>query len=106
MNKIRIILLSYDHQLIQKAGIRIINSVEPTGALIAGPVPLKTKKEVFTVLRSPHVSKNSREQFMQCTYKRLIDIYLPAIPNRTLERLNELELPLGVYTFVQAYKQK
>ncbi len=104
MNKIRIILLSYDHQLVQKAAVRIINGIQSTGASIAGPVPLKTKKEIFTVIRSPHVDKDSREQFMQCTHKRLIDVYLPAVPNRTLDRLNDLELPLGVYAFVQAYK--
>ena len=102
MNKIRIVLLSYDLQLIEKACARIINSVEPTGALISGPVPLKTRKKIFTVLRSPHVNKDSREQYIQCTYKRLIDVYLPTMRERTLQRLNDLELPVGVNASVKA----
>ena len=96
MNKIRVNLASYDHRLLQKTIARIINAVEPTGAKVSGSVALKTKKEIITVLRSPHVNKNSREQFVQHTYRRFIDVDLPIITESTVKALRDLALPMGV----------
>src|SRR5689334_4034883 len=73
--KIRIKLKSYDHNLVDKSSEKIVRAVKATGAVVSGPIPLPTEKEKFTVLRSPHVNKKSREQFQLCTYKRLVDIY-------------------------------
>ena len=73
--KIRIKLRSYDHNLVDKSSEKIVRAVKTTGAVVSGPIPLPTVKEKFTVLRSPHVNKKSREQFQLCTYKRLVDIY-------------------------------
>ena len=92
--KIRIKLKSYDHNLIDKSAEKIIKTVKSTGALISGPVPLPTKKTVFTVLRSPHVDKKSREQFETRSHKRLIDIFNST--QRTVDSLMKLELPAGV----------
>ncbi len=92
--KIRIKLKSYDHNLIDKSAERIIRTVKQTGAVISGPIPLPTEKTVYTVLRSPHVDKKSREQFESRTHKRLIDI-LNSTP-KTVDSLMRLELPAGV----------
>ncbi len=92
--KIRIKLKSYDHQLVDKSTERIVKAVKSTGAMVSGPIPLPTEKEVFTVLRSPHVNKKAREQFQLCTYKRLIDIY--STSSKTVDALMKLELPSGV----------
>jgi small subunit ribosomal protein S10 len=92
--KIRIKLKSFDHNLLDGSADKIVKAVKSTGAVISGPIPLPTRKEKFTVLRSPHVSKKSREQFQLCTYKRLIDIY-SASP-KTVDALMKLELPSGV----------
>ena len=73
--KIRIKLRSYDHNLVDKSTEKIVKTVKNSGAVISGPIPLPTEKEVFTVLRSPHVNKKAREQFEVMSYKRLIDIY-------------------------------
>ena len=74
--KIRIKLRSYDHNLVDKSTEKIVKTVRNSGAVISGPIPLPTKKEIFTVLRSPHVNKKSREQFQMRTHKRLDrDIY-------------------------------
>ncbi len=102
MKKIRIKLTSFDIQLLLKAAERIVKGVAPTGAVISGPVPLKRKKEVFTVLRSPFVNKNSREKFIQYTYRRLIDIYPPLVASKTIDVLTKLELPTGVETSIKA----
>lgn len=67
--KIRIKLKSYDHNLVDKSSDKIVKAVKNTGAVVSGPIPLPTDKEIFTVLRSPHVNKKSREQFQLCTYK-------------------------------------
>ena len=92
--KIRIRLKSFDHRMIDKAAGDIIRTASNTGARIAGPVPLPTKIDKVTVLRSPHVDKKSREQFETRTHKRLIDI-LDATP-QTVDSLMKLELPAGV----------
>jgi small subunit ribosomal protein S10 len=91
---IRIKLKAYDHQLIDKSSEKIITTAKTTGALISGPIPLPTKRSVFTVLRSPHVDKKSREQFEVRIHKRLIDIHNAT--NKTIDQLMKLELPAGV----------
>ncbi len=92
--KIRIKLKSYDHNLVDKSSEKIVKTVRNTGAVISGPIPLPTQKKIFTVLRSPHVNKKSREQFQLCTYKRLLDIY--SSTSKTVDALMKLELPSGV----------
>ena len=92
--KIRIKLRSYDHNLVDKSTEKIVKTVRNSGAVVTGPIPLPTKREIFTVLRSPHVNKKSREQFQLCTYKRLIDIF--AASPATVDALMKLELPSGV----------
>mgnify|MGYP002569424551 CR=1 FL=1 len=91
----RIILKAYDHQLIDFAASKLIDTVKKTGAKVSGPVPLPTKKEVVTILRAVHKYKDSREQFEQRTHKRLIDIIAPT--NKTVDALQRLEMPAGVY---------
>ena len=73
--KIRIKLKSYDHNLVDKSAEKIVKTVKSTGAVVSGPIPLPTHKRIYTVLRSPHVNKKSREQFQLCAYKRLMDIF-------------------------------
>lgn len=92
--KIRIKLKSYDHNLIDKSTEKIIKAVKSTGAVILGPIPLPTKKTKYTVLRSPHVDKKSREQFEICSHKRLIYIMNPS--PKTVDSLIKFELPAGV----------
>ena len=92
--KIRIKLKSYDHNLVDKSAEKIVRSVKTTGAVINGPIPLPTEKKIFTVLRSPHVNKKSREQFQICSHKRLLDIY--SSTSKTVDALMKLELPSGV----------
>jgi small subunit ribosomal protein S10 len=92
--KIRIKLRSYDHNLVDKSTEKIVKTVRTTGAAVVGPIPLPTKKEIFTVLRSPHVNKKSREQFQLRTHKRLIEIFSPNA--KTVDALSKLELPSGV----------
>jgi small subunit ribosomal protein S10 len=91
---IRIRLKAYDHDLIDKSADKIIVTAKQTGATISGPIPLPTERSVYTVLRSPHVNKKSREQFETRIHKRLIDI-LSATP-KTVDALMKLELPAGV----------
>ena len=91
---IRIRLKAYDHQLIDAAAEKIVETAKRTGAQVSGPVPLPTDKEVVTILRAVHKYKDSREQFEQRTHKRLIDILRPS--NKTVEALTSLELPAGV----------
>ena len=93
-NMIRIRLKAYDHQLIDKAAETIVEAAKRTDAKVSGPIPLPTKKEVVTILRSPHVNKDSREQFERRTHKRLIDILNPN--QKTIEALMSLDLPAGV----------
>lgn len=91
--KIRIRLKAYDHKVIDKASKQIIDTALRTGANLAGPIPLPTKIKKFTVIKSPHVYKKSREQFEMRTHKRLIDVYDPT--PRTIDSLMNLSLPAG-----------
>ena len=91
---IRIHLRAYDNKILDLSTIEIINTAKRTGAQVRGPIPLPTKKEVFTVLRSPHIDKKSREQFETRTHKRLIDILEPT--PQTVEALMKLDLASGV----------
>ncbi len=92
--KIRIKLRAYDHRLLDQSTEEIVNTVKRTGAKIRGPVPLPTKREIFTVLRGPVIDKKSREQFQLKTHKRLLDIIEPTA--RTIDALRKLDLPSGV----------
>lgn len=92
--KIRIKLKSYDHTLVDKSAEKIVKAVKEIGAIVSGPIPLPTQKEIFTVLRSPHVNKKAREQFQLCTYRRLVDIY--SNNTKTVDALMKLDLPSGV----------
>ena len=92
--KIRIKLKSYDHSLIDKSAEKIIKTVKSTGAVVSGTIPLPTDKTIFTVNRSVHVDKKSREQFEIRSHKRLIDIL--STGSQTVDALMKLELPSGV----------
>ena len=91
---IRIRLKAYDHQLIDSSAAKIVETAKRNGAAVSGPIPLPTKKEIVTNLRSPHVNKDSREQIERRTHKRLIDILNPN--QKTVEALMSLDLPAGV----------
>ena len=91
---IRIRLRAYDHRVLDQSTSEIVNTAKRTGARVRGPIPLPTKIEKFTVLRSPHVDKKSREQFEVRTHKRLIDIMEPT--PQTLDALMKLDLSAGV----------
>lgn len=92
--KIRIKLKAYDHALVDKSAGKIVETAKRSGATVSGPVPLPTRKRIFTVLRSPHVNKKAREQFQLCTYSRLIEIHNSS--PKTIEALTKIELPSGV----------
>ena len=92
--KIKIRLKSYDHQLLDLSAKKIVESAKKTGSQVNGPIPLPTEKEVFTILRSPHVNKDSREQFERRTHKRLIEIVDPN--PQTIDALMHITLPSGV----------
>lgn len=92
--KIRIRLKAFDHKIIDQSAQRIVETAKKTGANVSGPIPLPTEKNVFTILRSPHVNKDSREQFEKRTHKRLIDILDPT--PKTVDALMRLDLPSGV----------
>lgn len=92
--KIRIKLRAFDHKLLDQSAERIVETAKKTGASISGPIPLPTEKSIYTILRSPHVNKDSREQFEMRTHKRLIDILNPS--SETVDSLMRLDLPTGV----------
>ena len=92
--KIRITLKAFDHKLLDSSAIQIVEAAEGTGAQVSGPIPMPTKIKKFTVLSSPHVDKNAREQFEMRTHKRVIDILDPT--TRTIYSLTHLDLPAGV----------
>ena len=92
--KIRIRLKGYDHEVVDQSAKLIVETAQKTGARVSGPVPLPTERNLYTVIRSPHVNKDSREQFEMRTHKRLIDILKPS--NKTVEALTSLQLPAGV----------
>ena len=91
---IRISLRAYDHILLDKSTEKIVKTAKSTGAIISGPIPLPSKRSIYTILRSPHVNKKSREQFQTKIHKRLVDI-LNSTP-KTVESLMKLDLPAGV----------
>lgn len=93
-NKIRIRLKAFDHKLLDQSAGEIVDTAKRTGARVAGPVPLPTHIEKYTVLRSPHVNKKSREQFEIRTHKRLLDILDPT--QQTVDALMRLDLSAGV----------
>lgn len=99
----RITLKAYDHQLIDQSAAKIVENCKKTGSEVSGPVPLPTKKEVVTILRAVHKYKDSREQFEQRTHKRLIDVINPG--PKTMESLQRLDMPAGVYIDVQMKNQ-
>lgn len=92
--KIRIKLKAYDHRLIDKSASLIVETALRAGATVAGPIPLPTERNSFTVIKSPHVHKDSREQFEMRVHKRLIDIINPGA--KTIDSLMGLDLPHGV----------
>ncbi len=93
-NRIRIRLKAYDHRVLDDSVRKIVDAAERTGAAVIGPVPLPTRIEKFTVMRSTFIDKDSREQFEVRTHKRLIDVLEPG--SKTIENLTKLDLPAGV----------
>ena len=94
MSKVRIKLKAYDHKVLDAAAIKIVDTVKRTGGEISGPVPFPTQIQKYTVLKSVHVNKDSREQFEMRTHKRLIDIANPS--KETMDALTHIDLPSGV----------
>jgi len=99
-NRIRIRLKAYDHRLLDKSVAEIIRNTRNTGAKIIGPIPLPTKRTLYTVLRSPHVNKKAQDQFEMLVHKRLIDIQNPT--PQTTGALKKLSLPAGVHVEIKA----
>ncbi len=97
--RIRIRMEAYDHGALDASAKEIVEQARRTNARVSGPIPLPTRIERYTVLRSPHIDKKSREQFEMRTHKRLIDIY-DANP-RTVESLNRLVVPAGVFVKIR-----
>ena len=97
--RIRIRLKAYDHYLLDQSTKQIVSTVLQTGATISGPVPLPTRISRYTVLRSPHVDKKSREQFEIKTHSRLLDILNPT--QKTLDALTQLDLPAGIHVEIK-----
>lgn len=98
---IRIRLKAFDHRVLDSSTLEIVNTAKRTGAQVRGPIPLPTKIEKYTVLRSPHIDKKSREQFEIRTHKRLIDIFEPT--PQTVDALMKLDLPAGVDVEIKAF---
>ncbi|HHT37575.1 MAG TPA: 30S ribosomal protein S10 [Firmicutes bacterium] len=92
--KVRIRLKAFDHKILDNSAQKIVDTARRTGAVVSGPIPLPTERNVFTVLRSVHIHKDSREQFEMRTHKRLIDILEPN--PKTVDALMRLDLPAGV----------
>ena len=93
-NRLRIKLKAYDHKLLDESAKAIVDTLTRDGASFSGPIPLPTEKEIITILRSPHVNKDSREQFEQRTHKRIIDVYTPS--SKTMDNMTTLDMPAGV----------
>ena len=91
---------AYDHSVLDQSATEIVDTAKRTGAIVHGPIPLPTWIERYTVLRSPHIDKKSREQFEIRTHKRLIDIIQPT--GKTIDALNKLSLPAGVDIKIKA----
>ena len=98
--QIRIRMEAYDHSVLDQSASDIVDTAKRTGAIVHGPIPLPTRIERYTVLRSPHIDKKSREQFEIRTHKRLIDIVQPT--GKTIDALNKLSLPAGVDIKIKA----
>lgn len=92
--KIRIRLKGYDHKAVDQSAAKIAETAKRTGSRVSGPIPLPTERNVYTILRSPHVNKDSREQFEMRIHKRLMDILDPT--QQTVDALGKLSLPAGV----------
>ena len=97
--KIRIKLKAYDHRLLDLSTTEIVETAQRTGAKVSGPIPLPSRRELYTVLRGPFIDKKAREQFEMITHKRLIDILEPT--SKTIDALRKLNLPSGVYVEVK-----
>ena len=91
---LRIRLKAYDHKLIDKSTEKIVKTVKQTGAVLSGPIPLPSKRTIYTVLRSPHVNKKSREQFQIKVHKRIMDLMNSS--TKTVDALMKLDMPAGV----------
>jgi small subunit ribosomal protein S10 len=100
-DKIRIRLKAFDYRILDQSASEIVDTARRTGAKIAGPIPLPTAVARFTVNRSPHIDKKSREQFEMRTHKRLLDILEPT--SQTVDALMKLELPVGVDVEIKAF---
>jgi len=98
--KIRIRMEAYDHRILDQSALEVVETAKRTGAKVFGPVPLPTRIERYTVLRSPHVDKKSREQFEIRTHKRLIDIVEPTA--KTMDALNKINMPAGIEIKIKA----
>ena len=98
--KIRIRMEAYDHRILDQSALEVVETAKRTGAKVFGPVPLPTRIERYTVLRSPHVDKKSREQFEIRTHKRLIDIVEPTA--KTMDALNKINMPAGIDIKIKA----
>ncbi|TVL99163.1 MAG: 30S ribosomal protein S10 [Candidatus Brocadia sp. WS118] len=98
--KIRIRMEAYDHRILDQSSLEVVETAKRTGAKVFGPVPLPTRIERYTVLRSPHVDKKSREQFEMRTHKRLIDIFEPTA--KTMDALNKINMPAGIEIKIKA----
>jgi len=98
--KIRIRMEAYDHRVLDQSALEVVETAKRTGAKVFGPVPLPTRIERYTVLRSPHVDKKSREQFEIRTHKRLIDIVEPTA--KTMDALNKINMPAGIEIKIKA----
>jgi len=94
MNRIRIRLKAYDYNLLDKSTEKIVKTAKSTGAIISGPIPLPSKRSIYTILRSPHVNKKSREQFQLKVHKRILDLMNST--TKTVDALMKLDMPAGV----------
>lgn len=102
--KIRIRLKGYDRTLLDRATVDIVESAKRTGASVVGPIPLPTKREIFTVLRASNNDKKSREQFQMQTHKRLVELFNPSAD--TIDALKALSLPAGVHIQIKLLQEK
>ena len=100
MNKIRIRIKAYDHMLLDKSTEKIVRTAKNTGAIVLGPIPLPTKRSIYTVNRSVHVDKKSREQFQIKIHKRIIDLLNSS--SKTVDALMKLDMPAGVDMEIKA----
>jgi small subunit ribosomal protein S10 len=100
---IRIRLKAFDHRILDQSSAEIVNTAKRTGARVRGPVPLPTRIEKFSVIRSPHVDKRSQEQFEMRTHKRLLDVVEPT--SQTIDALMKLDLPAGVSVEIKVMEQ-